>query len=101
MLKEENYILVREDLDTFVQDWYTKYDIIDMLEISYILGKTDKMEQFNEILEISYDGIDSYALFVKFFYDRYCNEGSNDDLTDYINKNIDIVFKEFKEKYYI
>lgn len=101
MLKEENYKLIKKDLDIFNQNYYTEYDLADMIEMSYILGKTKEMEQFNEILEICNDGIISYSVFVKFLYDKYCKESNGKSLEDYINKNVNIVFKEFKEKYYI
>ena len=36
MLKEENYKLIKKDLDIFNQNYYTEYDLADMIEMSYI-----------------------------------------------------------------
>lgn len=96
---KENYDLVEKDLNVFDEDFYTRFDIVDMIEISYMLAKRQEMELFNEIQEIAFDGINTYGLFVKFVYDKYCKRGIDDIYCalDDLKETI----QEFKEKYYM
>ncbi len=98
MILKENYELVEEDLNIFDEDYYTRYDIVDMLELSYMLSKREEMKQLDEIMEVAFDGINTYGLFVKFCYDKYCEKGKEDiyGALDDLEETIE----EFKEKYY-
>lgn len=93
---KENYELIENDLNEL--EHYTKYDIADMLEISYMLGQREKLEKLNEVFEIASDGINTYGLFVKFVFDKFSK--STVESIDYALDNLDETIQEFIKKYY-
>ena len=96
MLKE-SYNLVENDLILLGEN-YTRYDIVNLIELSYQFAKGG-LDLPQEILDNSFDGINTWGLFVKFCYDELLQE-KNDDFFDYTDEKIKELMIKFKEKYY-
>lgn len=96
-MAKENYNLVEEDLFSLEEN-YTRYDIVNMIELSYQFANR-KIDMPQEILDNCFDGINSWALFVKFCYDELIKE-KREDFFDYTEEEIQEIMTKFKEKYY-
>ena len=62
MLKEK-YDLVEEHLNTLESD-YTRYDLVDMIEISYMLANKEEMECSVRINELE-EKLQSFGMFLR------------------------------------
>lgn len=95
---KEDYDLVEEDLNK-LEEGYTRYDIVDMIEMSYMLCGREEMQTFNYLLDICFDGINLYGLFVKFCYDKYY-ETKSLDMGWFLNNNLEECLDLFIQKYF-
>lgn len=96
MLKE-NYNLVEEDLNKLDKN-YTRYDIVNMIELSYIFTKIGKNLPV-EIMDSAFDGINTWGLFIKFCYDKLW-ASKQEDIFAFSEQDFAECLKEFQEKYY-
>ena len=94
---KENYRLVEDDLFSLEEN-YTRYDIVNMIELSYQFADR-KINILQEILDNCFDGINTWGLFVKFCYDELIKE-KREDFFDYTEEEIQEIMIKFKEKYY-
>lgn len=94
---KENYRLVEDDLFELEEN-YTRYDIVNMIELSYQFADR-KINISQEILDYCFDGINTWGLFVKFCYDELIKE-KREDFFDYTEEEIQEIMTKFKEKYY-
>lgn len=94
---KENYNLVENDLFSLEKN-YTRYDIVNLIELSYNFGK-EKIDIPKEILENCFDGINTWGLFVKFCYDELIKR-KHEDFFDYTEEDIQEIMAKFKENYY-
>lgn len=95
---KEKYNLVEEDLNK-LEDGYTRYDIVDMIEMSYMLASKQEMNKFNKLLYACFDGVNSYGLFVKFCYDKYY-ETKSIDMSAFLNENLEECLDLFIKTYF-
>ena len=96
----EDYNLVEQDLDKLNnKKEYNSHDIVDMIEISYLLASRDEMEKFNELLDISVDGINLFGVFVKFCYDIYFDKRYS-DMSSFLNFELEECIDLFIKKYF-
>ena len=97
-MKKEKLDLVEEDLDK-LEDGYTRYDYVDMIEMSYMLSGKEEMNKFNNLLDECFDGINLYGLFVKFCYDKYY-ETKSIDMGSFLNNELEECLNLFIERYF-
>lgn len=97
-MKKEKLDLVEEDLDK-LEDGYTRYDYVDMIEMSYMLNEREEMNKFNDLLDVCFDGINLYGLFVKFCYDKYY-ETKSLDMGSFLNNELEKCLNLFIERYF-
>ena len=72
---KENWELVDNDL-AFGK--YSDIDIANMIELTYILTKDKDLSILNEtICNYSADGVNTFAVFIKFCYEYYMTDGKN------------------------
>ena len=90
-LKEKTE-LVEQDLIEFEKK-YTRYDIVNIIELSYKLANMEEMNKFNDLLDICTDGINLYGLFVKFCYDN-----NFDTYYSNLEKLIDLFIEKYFEE---
>ena len=96
-MAKENYRLVEDDL-WLLEENYTRYDIVNMIELSYQFAEKG-LNLSREILDSAFDGINSWALFVKFCYDELL-QTRDIDFFGYTGEEIEEIMAKFKEKYY-
>lgn len=90
-LKEKTE-LVEQDLIEF-ENKYTRYDIVNIIELSYKLANMEEMNKFDDLLDICTDGINLYGLFVKFCYDN-----NFDTYYSNLEKLIDLFIEKYFEE---
>ena len=95
---KENLDLVEEDLDK-LEEGYTRYDYVDMIEMSYMLSEKKEMNKFSDLLEVCFDGVNLYGLFVKFCYDEYYKTKSL-DMGYFLNNNLEECLNLFIKRYF-
>lgn len=99
MLKE-NTVLINKDL-LELEKGYTYVDIVDMIEMSYMLANKEEMHRFSdELLDYSIDGIITYGALVKFCYDKYIGSAEC-SISEFMQTDFESHIEEFKKKYFI
>ncbi len=96
-MAKENYRLVEDDL-WLLEENYTRYDIVNMIELSYQFAEK-KINLTQEILDSAFDGINTWGLFVKFCYDELLQQ-KDVNFFGYTDEEIRELMIKFKEKYY-
>lgn len=97
---KEKTKLIDKDLD-FTN--FTDIDIANCIEISYYLAKFKDLSELNNIIgNYAMDGINTYAVFIRFCYIQYITTYSNTfwSLEEMLEDNSKILIEEFIEKYF-
>ena len=95
---KENDKLILEDIQT-LETKYNWLDIVDMIEMSYVLANKEEMNEYSEVTENANDGIVTYGAFVKYCYDKY-SKTEAESIYSFLNFELETLIKEFKEKYF-
>lgn len=98
---KEKYELINQEMKDDKE--YNWYDIVNIIELSYLFkGKKeiDKLE--NLIGEYSFDGINTWGIFVKFCYDKYYFSEKFTDLSldEFTEKELSNCVEEFINKFF-
>lgn len=100
---KEKYKLISEEMLDLDNKKYNMYDIVNMIEFSYLFKNEKEIEKLEELIkECSFDGINTWGVFVKFCYDKYYFSKeyidlSLDEFTKYELKNC---VEEFINKFF-
>lgn len=99
-MKERYELINKEMVDDKEWNWY---DIVDIIELSYLFKGKKEIEKLEEIIkECSFDGINTWGIFVKFCFNKYAfsNEYVDFSLDEFAEKELKNCVEEFIDKFF-
>ena len=95
---KERTDLIEKELQRDVE--YNWYDIVDCLEISYILKGDKRISNIEEMIqEYAFDGINTWGIFIKYLYDKY-RISTYASMYEFIHQEIEFYTEKFIQRFY-
>lgn len=95
---KERTDLIEKELQTDVE--YNWYDIVDCLEMSYILKGDKRISNIEEMIqEYAFDGINTWGIFIKYLYDKY-RISTYASMYEFIHQEIEFYTEKFIQRFY-
>lgn len=95
---KERTDLIEKELQTDVE--YNWYDIVDCLEMSYVLKGDKRVTKVEDIIsKYATDGINSWGIFIKYLYDKY-RISKYSSMYEFIHQEIEFYTEKFIQRFY-
>lgn len=95
---KERTDLIEKELQTDVE--YNWYDIVDCLEMSYILKGDKRVTKVEDIIsKYAIDGINTWGIFIKYLYDKY-RISKYSSMYEFIHQEIEFYTEKFIQRFY-
>lgn len=95
---KERTDLIEKELQTDVE--YNWYDIVDCLEMSYILKGDKRVTKVEDIIsKYAIDGINTWGIFIKYLYDKY-RISTYASMYEFIHQEIEFYTEKFIQRFY-
>ena len=95
---KERTDLIEKELQTDVE--YNWYDIVDCLELSYLLKGDIRVSNVEELIqECANDGINTWGIFIKYLYDKY-RISKCDSMYNFVNQEIEFYTEKFIQRFF-